>query len=324
MPHHDRSGLAKRGRRLLLAMLVVPALAGCAAQMADRSDKDEEHAAEHQRTTTARLTTSEDRVMLFEGSCHFLACCSKRNCSLAASAVIGACGTGCSDSTPWIARPNRDSRYACGECVRVCVRGTTNCANAAVWDNSITSSSIEGNIALFDALGLAHTDNATSCSGSGEARVTVGPCTGDTPADRGSDAGTSDPGTSDPGTPEPETSEPGGSEPGGSDPSGSACSCDASCGYCWCGTSNERSCSDAWYGTGDGCDCGCQWSDPDCSGSTPSGGTPGGTPAGTFAGVYCTNPGLGCGGNTPCWPASDCPSGSVCDWSAGSWGRCME
>lgn len=95
-------------------------------------------------------------------------------------------------------------------------------------------------------------------------------------------------------------------------PAPSGCSCGASCGYCWCGTGHEGACDPAWYGTNDGCDCGCEWSDPDCS----AGG-------GAFAGVYCTHPGWGCGGNAPCWPYDHCPSGSGCDWSAGSWGACV-
>ena len=43
---------------------------------------------------------------------------------------------------------------------------------------------------------------------------------------------------------------------------------------------------------------------------------------GNFTGVYCAQSGGSCGGNTPCW--SDCPSGSVCDFSGGSWGQCVE
>lgn len=95
----------------------------------------------------------------------------------------------------------------------------------------------------------------------------------------------------------------------------SGCSCGAGCGYCWCGTGYESACDRAWYGTNDGCDCGCEWADPDCE-SAASGG-------GSFAGVYCTNAGWGCGGNTPCWPYDHCPTGSGCDWSAGSWGACV-
>jgi hypothetical protein len=94
------------------------------------------------------------------------------------------------------------------------------------------------------------------------------------------------------------------------------CTCDASCGYCWCGSARQGACPDAWYGTRDGCDCGCQWADPDCD-PAPS------LSPGSFAGVYCTHPGWGCGGHQPCWPASDCPSGSRCDWSAGDWGHCV-
>lgn len=47
---------------------------------------------------------------------------------------------------------------------------------------------------------------------------------------------------------------------------------------------------------------------------TPSGG--GGST------VYCTNPGWGCGGHSPCWPATDCPGGTTCDWADDDWGSC--
>jgi hypothetical protein len=320
--------------RLAGPVAVTLLLASCAAPLADGSEKDEQHAAEHGWGYTA-LSTTEDRYMLFEGSCHFLACCAKRNCSLADSRVVGACGTGCSDTNPWIARPDRDRRYACGECVRVCVRGTSTCVNATVWDNSVTSSRIEGNVALFDALGLAHSDNPSRCTGTGGAWVTVGPCTGG--ADSGSEpAPAEDPPPAD--DPAPESGaegipaeEPPPADPGPAPaPSADACTCDGACGYCWCGTPSERACPDRWYGTGDGCDCGCQWTDPDCAGAEPPP-IPEPRPepsepassGGTFAGVYCTHRGWGCGGNFPCWPASDCPSGSTCDWAEGSWGRCM-
>lgn len=282
--------------RAIVAMACAGLVSGCAAELAGTEEKDEEYV-EQLESAREPLTTTERRFMYFEGSCHFLACCSKRNCSLPDSRVVGACGTGCTDATPWIARPNRDRRYSCGECVRVCVDGTTNCVNATVWDNSITSSGIEGNIALFDALGLAHTDNARSCSGTGGAWVSVGPCVAEPPAEPPGDGGTSvDP------------------------PAPAECSCAESCGYCWCDTGRENNCPESWRGTLDGCDCGCQFADPDCGAS--SGSDPGSSGS-SFAGVYCTSPGRACGGNTPCWPATDCPTGSSCDWSDGSWGRCV-
>lgn len=115
---------------------------------------------------------SETRTMLFEGSCHWLACCAKGDCSLSNSQVTGACGTGCSDTTPWIARPNGNNNYTCGSCFQVCTGGR--CALAQVWDNSSTTNGdIEGNVALFDALGLGHTENASTCSGTGQATVTI-------------------------------------------------------------------------------------------------------------------------------------------------------
>lgn len=282
--------------RLLFLATSSVFLFACVAELGGTEAKDEEYA-EQLESAREPLTTTERRFMLFEGSCHFLACCSKRNCSLPDNRVVGACGTGCSDSTPWIARPNRDRRYSCGECVRVCLDGTSNCVNATVWDNSITRSSIEGNVALFDRLGLAYTESSRACSGTGGAWVTVGPCTAPDPPADPPDAGT------DPDPPAP-----------------AECSCAESCGYCWCDTGRENNCPESWRGARDGCDCGCQFVDPDCGSATD----PGTSTGGTFAGVYCTHPGHGCGGNSPCWPASDCPTGSTCDWASGSWGRCME
>jgi hypothetical protein len=308
-----------------MVLLCSSIAAGCVGELAPGSEEKEADYSREIDSVVEPLTTTERRFMLFEGSCHFLACCSKRNCSLPDRSVVGACGTGCSDSTPWIARPNRDRRYACGECVRVCREGTTSCVDAAVWDNSITSSRIEGNVALFDRLGLAHTDNPSACTGSGGAWVTVGPCTGPPPGD-GGEPTPEDPAPEDP--PEEPTPPSDPVEPPPPDDAG--CVCTDTCGYCWCGTSRENACPESYRGTGDGCDCGCQWKDPDCGiEPDPGGGDPGGseppppTSGGSFAGVYCTNPGWGCGGNSPCWPASDCPSGSSCDWASGSWGRCM-
>lgn len=117
---------------------------------------------------------NESRNLLFEGSCHWLACCAKHDCSLSDSQVTGACGTGCTSGL-WIARPNRDTRYRCGMCVRICT-SSGNCTNATVWDNSVTSDRIEGSVALFDALGLSHSENATRCTGTGQATVTVQDC----------------------------------------------------------------------------------------------------------------------------------------------------
>lgn len=117
---------------------------------------------------------TETRNMFFEGSCHWLACCAKGNCSLSDSSVTGACGTACSDTKPWIARPKSNiSGYPCSSCVRVCASSTGKCVNAEVWDTSVTTSSIEGNVAVFNALGLSHTENASTCSGTGQATVTI-------------------------------------------------------------------------------------------------------------------------------------------------------
>ncbi len=101
---------------------------------------------------------TETRNMLFEGSCHWLACCAKDNCGIANSSVTGACGKGCTDTKPWIARPKSNtSSYPCGSCVKVCVSGTTKCAIAAVWDTSVTTSAIEGNVGALQRPGaLSH------------------------------------------------------------------------------------------------------------------------------------------------------------------------
>ncbi len=154
---------------VLLGLISLTTGFGACAQYEGESDLDS-----GEDVTSSEDPLTETRTMLFEGSCHWLACCAKGNCGLSNSAVTGACGKGCTDTKPWIARPKSNTAgYPCGSCVKVCVSGTTKCATAAVWDTSVTTSAIEGNVALFNALGLSHTENASSCSGTGQATVTI-------------------------------------------------------------------------------------------------------------------------------------------------------
>ncbi len=248
----ERLGLQAR---LALAALLLSSFMGCAASPDPRALKDQRSADEHGwSSNSSALTTTETRYMLFEGTCHSLACCRDGNCDAPDSAVGLSCGGSCDDSTPWVARPHGDTAYGCDECVHVCVHGTSTCVDAQVRDDSIDVHDIAGNAALFGSLGISYGVDA-ACITSGGLTVDVGPCTGSSSApapspDAGVGSTTSSTGSSD------------------------SCHCDASCGYCWCGTASENHCDDSWKGAGDGCDCGCQWTDPDCSGSSSGSSVP--------------------------------------------------
>ena len=73
----------------------------------------------------------------------------------------------CSDSELWVAAPRSG---LCGRNVRIC-KGAT-CTTAVVKDRS-NASVWEGSIGVFDALGLAHSEDISQCHGSGQATVNV-------------------------------------------------------------------------------------------------------------------------------------------------------
>ncbi|HEX2572429.1 MAG TPA: hypothetical protein VH877_22980 [Polyangia bacterium] len=131
-------------------------MAGCGA--IDQQD-DVTDVGEVQSASTVSTT------LYYEGSCAFLRQCANGNPYCNGTRT-------CSDTTKWVARPS--TGYAiCGGTVTICLASNlSKCTTAAVWDTSCCGH-WEGNVAVFNALGLGHGDGTNCVGGYGQASVRI-------------------------------------------------------------------------------------------------------------------------------------------------------
>lgn len=143
-------------------------LSACPSQRPKPESPPSPAAASSGALRTNVLTTTG--VMVYEGACAWLACAS----------VYGgnpSCGGTCSDSDPWVARPNTNIT-SCGNVIRICSQANGRCVNAKVRDTHWPQDNTtwEGNRAVFDALQASYADGICDC----EPRTGLNNCPGAT------------------------------------------------------------------------------------------------------------------------------------------------
>jgi hypothetical protein len=170
-----RQGKLGLGTIVLLSVTLV-SIAGCAAETTDEG----ETAGSSEDALTASGGTT---LMHYLGSSSFLRQCAGN--TLGCGKSVASVG----DAAPYFSAPRTWSRSTCNEWFTF--RSNGRCVEAQRLEVSDRRNFIEGNPAVFKALGLHHSDGK-NCAGSGQATATVTPgrhCNGS--------GGTTDPGETD-------------------------------------------------------------------------------------------------------------------------------